>query len=137
MAPLLNSRRRAPAGACAAAAQMGVVLLGVELHRKNKEDAVKKEKEAAERQAIRDLHERHLRAEKASCCMEVSMEQGRGEGAQMLPPCSVGGCFRHAVRRIRCWQLLLITLPLLLLLPPPAGPAGGAAHDCQTATRRG
>lgn len=43
---------------------MGVVLLGVELHRKNKEDAVKKEKEAAERQAIRDLHERHLRAEK-------------------------------------------------------------------------
>lgn len=45
-------------------AQMGVALVVVELNRKNKEDAAKKEKEAAERQAIRDLHERHLSAEK-------------------------------------------------------------------------
>ncbi|EFN57171.1 hypothetical protein CHLNCDRAFT_143552 [Chlorella variabilis] len=62
---------------------MGVVLLGVELHRKNKEDAVKKEKEAAERQAIRDLHERHLRAEKASCCMEDLREELRTIAKQL------------------------------------------------------
>ena len=48
---------------------MGIVLLGVELQRKNKEDAAKKEKEAAEKAAIKDLHERHLKAEKV---------QGRG-----------------------------------------------------------
>ena len=45
-------------------AQMGVALVVVELNRKNKEDAAKKEKEAAERQAIRDLHVRHLSAVK-------------------------------------------------------------------------
>jgi hypothetical protein len=45
---------------------MGVVLLLVELNRKNKEDVEKKEKERSEKAAIRDLHERHLRAEKVS-----------------------------------------------------------------------
>ncbi|KAL4425339.1 hypothetical protein ABPG75_009355 [Micractinium tetrahymenae] len=43
---------------------MGVALVAVEINRKNKEDAAKKEKEAAEKQAIRELHERHLSAEK-------------------------------------------------------------------------
>ncbi|KAL4854528.1 OPA3-like protein [Chlorella vulgaris] len=45
---------------------MGVALVAVELQRKNKEDAAKKAKDAADKQAIRDLHERHLQAEKAS-----------------------------------------------------------------------
>lgn len=44
---------------------MGVALLMVELNRKNKEDAAKKEKEQEEKQQIRDLHERHLATEKA------------------------------------------------------------------------
>lgn len=43
---------------------MGVVLLVVELSRKNKEDEAKKAKEAEEKAMIRDLHERHLAAEK-------------------------------------------------------------------------
>lgn len=45
-------------------AQMGVALVVVELNRKNKEDAAKKVKEAAEKQANRELHERHLSTEK-------------------------------------------------------------------------
>lgn len=44
--------------------QMGIILVGVELHRKNQEDGAKKAKEAAEKEAIRDLHERHLAAER-------------------------------------------------------------------------
>ncbi|KAL4446665.1 hypothetical protein ABPG77_007909 [Micractinium sp. CCAP 211/92] len=43
---------------------MGVALVVVELNRKNKEDAAKKVKEAAEKQANRELHERHLSTEK-------------------------------------------------------------------------
>lgn len=43
---------------------MGVVLVVVELNRKNKDDIVKKEKEAAEKQEIKELHERHLSTEK-------------------------------------------------------------------------
>ncbi|KAI3434916.1 hypothetical protein D9Q98_002970 [Chlorella vulgaris] len=43
---------------------MGVALVAVELQRKNKEDSAKKAKDAADKQAIRDLHERHLQAEK-------------------------------------------------------------------------
>ena len=43
---------------------MGVALLVVELNRKNKEDAAKKEKDLAEKQQIKELHERHLQTEK-------------------------------------------------------------------------
>jgi bacterioferritin-associated ferredoxin len=43
---------------------MGVALLVVELNRKNKEDSAKKEKEIAEKEQIKDLHERHLQTEK-------------------------------------------------------------------------
>lgn len=43
---------------------MGVALLVVELNRKNKEDAAKKEKEVQEKEQIRELHERHLHTEK-------------------------------------------------------------------------
>lgn len=46
--------------------QMGVALLVVELNRKNKEDAAKKEKEVQEKEQIRELHERHLHTEKVS-----------------------------------------------------------------------
>ena len=44
--------------------QMGVVLVAVELLRKNKEDTAKKEKEAADKEKVKQLHERHLQAEK-------------------------------------------------------------------------
>lgn len=43
---------------------MGVALVVVELNRKNNEDAAKKEKELAEKEQIRELHERHLQTEK-------------------------------------------------------------------------
>ena len=46
--------------------QMGVALLVVELNRKNKEDAAKKEKDLQEKEQIRELHERHLHTEKVS-----------------------------------------------------------------------
>ena len=44
--------------------QVGIGVVGAELYRKNQEDLVKKEKEAAEKEAMRDLHERHLAAER-------------------------------------------------------------------------
>ncbi len=49
---------------CPPPPQMGIALLVVELDRKNKEDAAKKEKEQEEKEQIRELHERHLHTEK-------------------------------------------------------------------------
>ena len=43
--------------------QIGVLLVAVEIYRKNKEDTQKKARELVERQQIRDLHERHLQSE--------------------------------------------------------------------------
>ncbi|PSC76876.1 optic atrophy 3-like protein [Micractinium conductrix] len=43
---------------------MGVVLVVVEIQRKNKEDGEKQAKAAAEKQAIKELHEQHVAADK-------------------------------------------------------------------------
>ena len=46
---------------------MGVVLVVVEIQRKNKEDGEKQAKAAAEKQAIKELHEQHVAADKVRC----------------------------------------------------------------------
>jgi len=51
-----------------ACSQIGVGVVVAELQRKNKEDSAKKEKEAAEKQAIKELHERHLATETVRGC---------------------------------------------------------------------
>jgi hypothetical protein len=72
---------------------MGVALVAVELQRKNKEDSAKKAKDAADKQAIRDLHERHLQAEKASSICDLS-----------CPVCSSGGQALRNVTRLLLWR---------------------------------
>lgn len=66
--------------------QMGVALVVVELNRKNKEDTAKKEKEAAEKQAIRELHERHLSTE------TVSRRTGEGGPGNCCWPAAWPAC---------------------------------------------
>jgi hypothetical protein len=74
---------------------VGVAVVVVELQRKNKEDAEKKVKERAEKQEIRELHERHLQTEKVHgchlrCLIRPELWFGNADAcsAAVVPPCA-------------------------------------------------
>ena len=71
--------------------QIGVTLVVVEITRKNKEDAAKKEKEAAEKLETKELHERHLATERVG---GPAAGRGWAGGCGWVGRWSVGGGWR-------------------------------------------
>jgi hypothetical protein len=102
---------------------MGVVLVVVELNRKNKDDIVKKEKEAAEKQEIKELHDRHLSTEKVGLPPGSNGWVVEWVGRRPSDGWLDGGCGAWPVARpepLPVTQVCPADVPALLSPPCPA-----------------
>ena len=120
--------------------QIGVLLVAVEIYRKNKEDTQKKARELVERQQIRDLHERHLQSE------QVGLGGRVARGLDCLL-CGAVRCMRPAwippppMLTLRCLLPARCALGPAARRPsparPPAGPQGASGRGVAAAAQPG